>query len=177
MPQKQKVGHAARRYLLGDRLSGTRRRIKAAYGHPVLSIYRTLTAYVSARLIPLPAWSRCTVVRTSPSPVSVAEHRVLSRVVQELPDLLRTAASHADFGGPLKGLFPRGHVNDRETAEDLLSLGVGAVGDRPVGGHNACPLALQPGAEDPRAGVHRLLDHLVRGCVRGGHVLVGDVVH
>ena len=36
----------------------------------------------------------------SPSPVSLAEHRVLFGVGHELPDLLRTAATDGDLGSP-----------------------------------------------------------------------------
>jgi hypothetical protein len=45
------------------------------------------------------------VVGTSPSPVSLAEHRVLFGVGQELPDLLRTAAGHGDLGSPRQRLL------------------------------------------------------------------------
>jgi hypothetical protein len=48
---------------------------------------------------------RADVVGTSPSPVSLAEHRVLFGVGQDLPYLLRTAAGHGDLGSPRQRLF------------------------------------------------------------------------
>src|SRR5512144_3265226 len=38
----------------------------------------------------------------------------------------------------------------REPAEDLLGLRARAVGDRPVGGHDAGPLAFPPAADNPQ---------------------------
>ncbi|WP_236647298.1 MULTISPECIES: hypothetical protein [Micromonospora] len=45
------------------------------------------------------------VVGMSPSPVSLAEHRVLFGVGHELPDLLRTAATNGDLGSPRQRLL------------------------------------------------------------------------
>src|SRR6185437_14521109 len=66
-----------------------------------------------------------------------------------------------------------GHVDDREPADDLLGLRVRAVGDRSVGGHDARPLAFQPGAENPYAGVLGLVNHFERGLAHLGQVLLG----
>src|SRR5512138_1974429 len=85
--------------------------------------------------------------RTSPSPVSLAEHRVLFGVGQKLPYLLRTPACDGDLGSPRQRLLACGHFDDHEPANDLLRLRVRAVGDRPVGGHDARPLALESATE------------------------------
>src|SRR6266567_3470054 len=48
---------------------------------------------------------RSDAVRTSPSAICLAEHRVEFRVEPELPDLLRTAAGDGDLGSPLHRLL------------------------------------------------------------------------
>ncbi len=45
------------------------------------------------------------IIGISPSPVSLAEHRVLFRVGHELPDLLRAAASDGNLGSPRQRLL------------------------------------------------------------------------
>jgi hypothetical protein len=82
---------------------------------------------------------RSALVGMSPSPVSLAEHRVLFGVGQELPDLLRAAAADGDLGSPRQRLLACGHVDDREPANDFLGLRVRPVSDRPVRGHDARP--------------------------------------
>jgi hypothetical protein len=58
-----------------------------------------------------------------------------------------------------------------------VSLGDGAVRDRPVGGDDARLRALDAGAEDPGPGVLGLLHHRVGGPAQLGQVLLRDVVH
>jgi hypothetical protein len=48
---------------------------------------------------------RSDAVRTSPSAICLAEHRVEFRVEPELPDLLRTAAGDGELGSPLQRLL------------------------------------------------------------------------
>src|SRR5712692_9423648 len=92
------------------------------------------------------AWAdrfRSDVVGTSPPAICLAEHRVEFGVGPELPYLLRTAAGDRDLCGPPEGSLLCGHVDDGEASTQLLGLRVCAVGDRPVGGHDARPLEFQ----------------------------------
>src|SRR5215472_4250267 len=113
----------------------------------------------------------------SPSAICLAEHLVEFGVGPELPYLLRTAAGDRDLCGPLEGSLPCGHVDDGEAATEILGLRVRAVGDRPVGGHDARPLEIQSTGEEVHACVQGLLGHRVCGLGHRGHVLAGDVVH
>jgi hypothetical protein len=97
------------------------------------------------------------------------------RVGQNLPYFLRTTARDGDLGSPFQRLLAGGHVDDREPANDLLSLGVRAVGDSAVGGYDARPLAFQSGAENPYAGVLGSLDYLERGFGHVGKISLGEV--
>src|SRR5690606_29526870 len=75
------------------------------------------------------------------------------RVVHDLPYLLCAPAGGGNLGRPGQRLLVRGHVDDREPADDRLGLRVWAIGDRPVGGDDARPLPLQSAPEDPHARV------------------------
>jgi hypothetical protein len=45
--------------------------------------------------------------------------------VQELADVLRTAAGDRDLCGPLQGRLPGGHVDDEYAADEFLLSGYG----------------------------------------------------
>ena len=66
----------------------------------------------------------------------------LSRIGQEHPHLLRTAAGDGDLGGPLERLLACGHIDDGEPADDLLGLRERAVGHQAVGVDDARLLAI-----------------------------------
>ena len=58
--------------------------------------------------------------------LAVARLRSDGRVGQELADLLSATAGDGDLGSPPQRLLARGHVDDRESAEVLHALRVGA---------------------------------------------------